>query len=233
MNFSDSPPFQILGTISAIGVVIAFLLSITLLPALLAVFPLRYKTKSTEDSLFLGPLASKVIKYPRGFFISVTAISILIFTAIPNNELNDQFTKFFDPDIDFRQAVDFSNEHLVGVSSLEYALISHYEGGINNPYFLNALDQFTQWLLTQPEVKQVSSLSDTMKRLNRDMHAGDENWYQVPDDIELAAQYLLLYEMSLPFGLDMTNQIDFEKKETRVVIALDELSTNEIWSVEA
>ncbi|MEH6345240.1 MAG: MMPL family transporter [Bermanella sp.] len=233
MNFSDSPPFQILGTVSAIGVALAFLFSISLLPALMAILPIRHKEKSQQGRPYLDRLANVVIHYPRRAFFGMTLISLMLFTAIPSNEVNDQFTDFFDESIEFKKAVNFSNEYLFGLSSLEYALISPHQAGINHPDFLRDLDRFSQWLITLPEVRQVTSLSDTMKRLNRDMHAGDENWYSIPSNNELAAQYLLLYEMSLPFGLDMTNQIDFDKKETRVVIILDELSTKEILALES
>jgi predicted RND superfamily exporter protein len=234
MNFSDSPPFQVLGTISAIGVMVAFLLSITLLPALMAVMlPVKKIEGVKDDGGILRPLADRVIKHPLSFFWGVVAVSTFLFAAIPKNEVNDEFVKFFDTNQEFRQAVDFSNEHLVGVSTIEYALVSPNEGGINSPEFLQQLDQFSEWLLDQPEVKQVTSLSDTMKRLNRDMHAGDEDWYKIPESTELAAQYLLLYEMSLPFGLDMTNQIDFDKLETRVTASLEELNTNEMLALES
>jgi len=234
MNFSDSPPFQILGTVSAMGVVIAFLLSITVLPALMAIMlPVKDVAAVKDNSGVLRPLADRVLKHPLSFFWGVMAVSVLLFTAIPKNEINDEFTKFFNKNQEFRQAVDFSNEHLVGVSTIEYALISPYEGGINHPEFLQKLDRFSQWLLTQPEVKQVTSLSDTMKRLSRDMHAGQSEWYKIPETKELAAQYLLLYEMSLPFGLDMTNQIDFDKLETRVTASLEELNTDEMLALEA
>jgi len=234
MNFSDSPPFQVLGTVSAIGVMVAFLLSITLLPALMAVMLPAKKVAAVKDNGgVLRPLADRVIKHPLSFFWGVVAISTMLFAAIPKNEVNDEFVKFFDTNQEFRQAVDFSNEHLVGVSTIEYALVSPNEGGINSPKFLQQLDKFSEWLLTQSEVKQVTSLSDTMKRLNRDMHAGDEAWYKIPESTELAAQYLLLYEMSLPFGLDMTNQIDFDKLETRVTASLEELNTNEMLALEA
>lgn len=234
MNFSDSPPFQVLGTVSAIGVVIAFLLSVTLLPALMAILlPEKAVTTLNSNDGLLSPLADRVIKHPRFFFWGMSLVAMMLFTAIPKNDVNDEFTKFFDTNQSFRQAVDFSNEHLVGVSTIEYALVSPYEGGINHPEFLHRLDAFSQWLLLQPEVKQVSSLADTMKRLNRDMHAGDESWYKIPETKELAAQYLLLYEMSLPFGLDMTNQIDFDKLETRVVASLEELNTDQMLALEA
>lgn len=57
------------------------------------------------------------------------------------------------------------------------------------------------------------------------MHGDDATWYAIPDDRRLAAQYLLLYEMSLPFGLDLNDRINIDKSATRVTATLDEVTT--------
>jgi len=59
------------------------------------------------------------------------------------------------------------------------------------------------------------------------MHADDPEWYRLPDDRQLAAQYLLLYEMSLPYGLDLNNQINVDKSATRFTVTVDNLSSQE------
>ena len=80
----------------------------------------------------------------------------------------------------------------------------------------------------QPGVIHVNSLTDVMKRLNKSMHGDDEKWYLLPDERELAAQYLLLYEMSLPYGLDLNSQINIDKSASRVIATLDNVSSNDI-----
>jgi hypothetical protein len=67
-----------------------------------------------------------------------------------------------------------------------------------------------------------------MKRLNKNMHGDDPAFYRVPEGRELAAQYLLLYEMSLPYGLDLNNQINVDKSATRLNVSLETLSVNEV-----
>jgi predicted RND superfamily exporter protein len=64
-----------------------------------------------------------------------------------------------------------------------------------------------------------------MKRLNRNMHGDDPAAWRLPDSRELAAQYLLLYEMSLPYGLDLNNQINVDKSGVKVVVAVRTLSS--------
>jgi predicted RND superfamily exporter protein len=87
------------------------------------------------------------------------------------------------------------------------------------------LDRFTGWLREQPEVTHVYSYSDVIKRLNRNMHGDDPAWNRLPDDRELAAQYLLLYELSLPYGLDLNDRISVDKSATRVSASVGEVST--------
>jgi hypothetical protein len=72
-----------------------------------------------------------------------------------------------------------------------------------------------------------------MKRLNRNMHGDDGSYYRVPDRRDLAAQYLLLYELSLPYGLDLNNQINVAKSATRFTVTLENMSTKKFLAVES
>jgi predicted RND superfamily exporter protein len=72
------------------------------------------------------------------------------------------------------------------------------------------------WLENHPSTIHVDRFTTIMKRLNKNMHGDDQTYYVLPNDRELSAQYLLLYEMSLPYGLDINNQIDVDKSSTRI-----------------
>jgi predicted RND superfamily exporter protein len=74
----------------------------------------------------------------------------------------------------------------------------------------------------------VSTFTDIMTRLNKNMHGDNPDFYTLPEERNLSAQYLLLYEMSLPFGLDLNNQIDIDKSSIRFVPILKTLSSNEL-----
>ena len=71
-----------------------------------------------------------------------------------------------------------------------------------------------------------------MRRLNRSMHGDESDWYTLPEENDLAAQYMLLYEMSLPYGLDLNNQVNFDKSATRLSASLDTLSTKNMLAFE-
>ncbi|HHO59724.1 MAG TPA: RND transporter, partial [Thiotrichales bacterium] len=87
--------------------------------------------------------------------------------------------------------------------------------------------RFTTWLRSQPDVVHVYSYSDIIQRLNKNLHGDDPDWYRIPGNRQLAAQYLLLYELSLPYGLDLNDRINIDKSATRVTVTLKELSTSE------
>jgi uncharacterized protein len=78
----------------------------------------------------------------------------------------------------------------------------------------------------------VNVITDIFKRLNRNMHGDDDSWYKLPEQRDLAAQYLLLYEMSLPYGLDLNNQINVDKSATRMTVMLYNSSTTQMLGLE-
>ena len=119
-------------------------------------------------------------------------------------------------------------DNLTGVYLLNFSIKSDEAGGISDPDYLVYLDKFSSWLRQQPEVLHVASYTDVIKRINRSMNGDDQRFYRIPDSRDLAAQYLLLYEMSLPYGLDLNDQINIDKSATRLVVALENVGTQEM-----
>jgi predicted RND superfamily exporter protein len=232
MNFSDAPPFRDLGNIVAMGVMAAFFISITLLPALMLILPVRVKPGATNHSRRMDNFADFVVERRNFLFFAVGFIVVALVIFIPRNELNDEFIEYFDKTVDFRNATDFSSENLTGIYTIDYSLSAGESGGISEPEFLDRVEAFANWYETQPEVLHVNTLTDIMKRLNKNMHADEPEWYRLPDQRNLAAQYLLLYEMSLPYGLDLNNQIDVGKSATRMTVTVKNISSNEMLALE-
>lgn len=233
LNFGEVPPFWDLGNIAAFGMTMAFLYSTTLLPALMAIFPIwKKKTKKATAKeapiSFYTKLGNYVTKQPiRLTVISVLVIGILGVLAT-KNVFNDEFVEYFDHSVKFRTDSDFINENLTGFYNVEFSVGSGESGGINNPQYLQTLHDFEAWLETQPEVTHVNAFSEVARRVNRSMHGDDPSFYRVPTNREEAAQYLLLYELSLPFGLDLNNQINVDKSESRVTVTLKNNSSAEM-----
>ena len=225
LNASDSPPFRVLGNLVAFGVLCAFVYSMTLLPALLAILPLRARAVRADQSAFFDRFGAFVVARRNLLLGVVTALAIALVMGIPRIELTDNWTRYFDERYEFRRDTDFVIDNLTGMETLEYSLEAGREGGITDPDYLHAVDAFAEWYRGQPEVTHVQAFPDIMKRLNMNMHGDDPAFHRLPEDPALAAQYLLLYELSLPFGNDLNNRIDVAKSATRMTVVIRALTS--------
>ena len=163
LNASDSPPFHVLGNLVAFGVFCAFVYSMTLLPALLSILPLRATAIRSDRPLVFDRLASFVIANRTRLLWSIGLVAVVLVMGIPRNELSDNWTRYFDDRYQYRRDTDF---------------------------------------------------------------------YRLPEDPELAAQYLLLYEFSLPFGNDLNDRINVSKSATRMTVVVDSLSGQELRALD-
>ncbi|MCH2554713.1 MAG: RND family transporter, partial [SAR116 cluster bacterium] len=84
------------------------------------------------------------------------------------------------------------------------------------------------FLRDQPEISHIRSLSDTIKRLNMNMNSDDPAYYRIPDSDEEASQFLFLYELSLGYGMDLTDQINVDRSSTRVSAFVDYATTRQL-----
>ena len=161
----------------------------------------------------------------------MSILALTLVANIPRNKLNDVFLHWFDESIQFRSDTDFILDNLTGLYTTKYSLSSSAAGDISDSAFLGDVEAFSVWMEQQYGVRHVRTLTDIVKRLNMNLHGGDPMMYRLPETRELTAQFLLLYEMSLPYGLDLNNQINVDKSSVRLTATLDVLSTNEILAL--
>jgi hypothetical protein len=230
MNFSDSPPFKHLGNVTATGVGVAWLLSMTFLPAVISMVPIRVKQSNTWIEHFFIGLSDFVISKPRFVAAGMSLVFVILIASTSRIEVNDFPHRYFNEKKDFRRGTDFL-ENQRGFFDFSMSVPSTGSGGINDPEYLRELERFETWLQTQPFVVHVSSYSKVIKKLNKNMHGDEAEYYRVPENRELAAQYLLLYEMSLPFGLDLNDMIDVDKSATKVTVLFQNAGLSDIKRV--
>ena len=228
LNFSDSPPFHHLGNMTAAGIFMAWILSLTFLPAFMNLLPLKYKAFKSEssNSSIIHSIGEIIYKYRNKAFFGTVFFCIASIALIPRLELNDVWSKYFSPGIDIRDSID-ATRPFFGTDNIEFVINSGKPQGVLEPEFLEDVNRFTEWLKVQPEVAHVYAISDVMKRLNKNLNADDEKFYRIPDNRKLASQYLLVYELSLPYGLDLNDRINIDRQSTRVTTTIKDVSTVE------
>ena len=231
MNLSEVPPYRHLGTFVAFGVIASFFLSVTFLPAMLSLLPMRPPARGKENHPVFSAVANFVIRRRTPLLWGSLLTVLVLAAAVPRNELNDILAHFFDDSVEMRRNTDFVDEHLSGNTVLEYSLVSTRPGGITEPAYLADVSAFADWYRTQPETRYVAAVSDIFRQLNKSMHGDDPAAYRLPESRELAAQYLLLYELSLPFGLDLNNQIDIGRTATRMSVTTRTLATKDVLAL--
>jgi predicted RND superfamily exporter protein len=197
-----------------------------LLPALISILPYRVAASNepSRGEQMMERLSDFVIAQPRRILLALGGVTVVAIAFIPTIDLNDQWTRYFDDRIEFRRETDQALQHF-GMYPIEFSLPAETSGGVSDPEYLAYLQDFTEYLRAQPEVAHVYSFADIMKRLNKNLHSDDQAYYRLPEDRELAAQYLLLYELSLPYGLDLNDRINIDKSATRVTATLGDVNS--------
>jgi len=233
LNASSVPAARWLGNTVACGVVVSLLLSLTFLPAVLSLLPIRPAGTGRSSDVAMRRLGDFVVarRTPLLYGMSVVIITLISFVSL--NEANEDPYEWFDETFEMRRSADFVEANLTGTNVLNYALAAGGEGAISQPQFLAEVGKFTGWLRTQPEVRHVASLTDIMKRLNKNLNGDDPAAYRLPEERELSAQYLLLYEMSLPYGLDLNDQLNIDKSSIRLAVTTRRVTLQEITKFES
>ena len=228
-NGSEVPPFRDLGNILAAGVVLAALLSLTVLPALVARLPLR--TWAVEAPL-ADVLTAAVAR--RAPWLLLAALLALLPAAWGLARLtpNDEFVRYFSPALPFRQAADFQAAHFGGLYDIEFRLAAR-GGSIDDPAYLQDLAHLCRWLRSQPEVRHAGCWSDLLADVNQAWAGGVPDAHRLPDDAAVAANLRTAFELSLPVGLSLLNLVQADASATRLQVLFGNLSSTEMLSLEA
>lgn len=221
LNFGEIPPFRDMGNMVAMGAAAAWFMSIVTLPILILSLPVK-ATKSKNNFGYgyidtLHNFSDKNKKLLISFFVLSLAV---LGSCIPKIEFNDLFPEYFDKSIQFRSDNDFIVNNLTGVMALQYSVSSGEERGIYDPEYLHQLDKFGDWFEQQGAVLYVSKITSILKRINKNLHNDDNDYYRIPANRESSAQYMFLYELSLPYGLDMENSMNMDRSASRLSVII-------------
>lgn len=228
LGFAEVPPFAHLGLFAGMGTVIAWLLTMTLVPALLAQFSWRPRGPLTHMQRVSGRIGAWAGRRPAAAVALTLVPAVGAAAFITHNELDDRYVHYFGESFAFRQATDALHQYLGGFYKLEYNLPAGDTGAISEPAYIRAVDRFAKWLREQPEVTHVESHADRIKMIHRAVRGGEAESYAVPDNRGVAAQLLALYEMQLPIGRNLSEDVATDKSATRLTARLTDVSTAEI-----
>jgi len=227
LNFSISPPFAQLGNMTAMGVIWAMVLTFTLLPAISILLVRSSKPKPNRDK-YLLKMANLIVSNSKACFFGAISVAALLISLIPLNVIDDDPISYFKKGVEFRDASEYAIKYFPALNDVEFSLDCGSAACTSDPEFLKTLSDFQAWYETQPGVLHVGTYADVMRNLNRSMNGDQQAYHTIPERADLAAQYSLMYEMSLPYGLDLNNQLNLDKSASKVRVVAEDLTSGDV-----
>jgi len=219
LSMSAIEPIATLGIAITAAALIAFLLSISLAPAILLFLNDDYKIKPIK---FLNLLNTKgygafIVRHDKQIVIAFTVIMLIIGYGLTNLKVDSNSIKYFDKSTTVRSGSEFIEEKLSGSMVYEIILDSKAKEGAKSPEFLKKIVEFEEALVTNhPNITFTTSLKDIVERMHTVLDANST--VTIPDSKNAVAQYLLLYSMSLPQGMELNDKIDTTERYLRLSI---------------
>ena len=227
LGISAVVPIQTLGIATASAAVLAFILTILFVPAFLAILNPKIKADTNIQEANNHPVAVWYTHFLAKNAKVILLVSTLIFVGLGlgifKANVDSNTVKYFKEDFPFRVAVKEMQDKLTGPMSYEVVVNSKTKDGIKDPKFLHTVDKFYSELYAKfPDVRHISSLMDVVKTFNKVMNKSKT----IPDNKDLIAQYLLLYSLSLPQGMEINDKMDIDEQLLRVSVSVNLVETS-------
>ena len=217
LGLSEVEPISTLGIAITSGAILAFIFSITLVPAILLTLSSEYKIKP-----FVWFNFSKTVGY--GAFISrhdkkIVILFSFLFMGLAYGlnlvKVDSNSIKYFTEETTVRQGSNFLEKELTGAMVYEISINSNVKEGAKDPKFLNTIVVFEKELLEKyKNVRFTTSLKDIIVRMQHVLNKEKPN--DIPLSQNLVAQYLLLYSMSLPQGMEINDKMNTTEQYLRL-----------------
>lgn len=209
---SDIAPIADLGIFAPIGVMLAMLFSVVMLPALLTVLPLRQEksTKESDEEInkkkgekldkIITRIADFSISNPKG--IMVACFILFIFSIAGAFKLGFSYAPltWFPDEQKVRGDTKVIDENLRGSNSLEVLVDTEKENGWYEPELLTKLDELAQYMENYQSGKvfvgHASSVSDQLKEIHQALNENRIEFRVITDNKNLVAQEFLMFENS-------------------------------------
>ena len=227
LGISHVVPIKTLGIATANAALLAFILTILFVPAVLAIINPKVKDKEIKGEDHVSPIAIKyanfIVKNDKTLLYASLIIVAFISFGLLHVEVDSNTVRYFDKTVDFRKTVEFSQEHLGGPMVYEVVVDSKRKDGIKDSEFMKTVDKFTEEFKAKyPAVRHTNSLVNVVKNFNKVL----DNSKTIPQNSELIAQYLLLYSLSLPQGMEINDMMDVDEQFLRVTCTMDIVDTS-------
>jgi len=222
LSISDNVPIKTLGIATSSASLVAFALTMILVPSMLALIkPKNIKidnNKNIDSTPSYAKIYSSFIINNDKKIISFSLILFLFFAiGLSKIEVDSELIKYFKPHHPLRVSTSFLSDNLRGPMSFQVVVDSKISDGALEPEFLKLVEKFEKEYKDEfSDIRYTYSLNKVIKKFNKVMNGEKNEFYIIPDNADLIAQYILLYSLSLPQGMEINDKIDISKRYYRV-----------------
>ncbi len=225
LTISEVVPIFTLGIATASGAILAFIISVVWMPSVLLLFTKPIKVKVLEKIKTKKPLGygAFILRNNKRIIYITSFIFLFLGLGIAKVKVDSNTIRYFDKDVPIRQSAEFIMDNITGPMSYEIVVDSGVKDGIKSPKFMKTVERFYRAFQTDfHDVRHLSSLMDTVKRFNKVVDGKDE----IPNNQNLIAQYLLLYSLSLPQGMEINDKMDIDQRKLRITGQINIVDTS-------
>lgn len=203
---STMPPIRYFGLFGAFGVMVAWLLTVSFLPAVMAILPKRPSrlverssgTATDPMSRAMMKLGARIIRAPRLVLLLSATLCVVALFATTNVKVDHARIENFNETEAIHVADREINRTLAGTNQLDIVIETDRQDGVIAPEVLGRIEALEDYLRSLPEVGGSISIVDYIKELNRAVDGGAARAFAIPDDPALIAQLLLVHQASVP-----------------------------------
>ena len=228
LGVSEIEPVSTLGIAITSGAVLAFLLSITLVPAIILTRKRDDKVTAVQilNLANIQGYGAIIQRHDKKIVLCFTVIIVLVSLGLFHLKIDSNSIKYFSKDTVVRSGAEFIEKNLTGSMRYEIILDSGKKEGVKEPEFLDSIMEFEKVFKNRfTNVRFTTSLKDIVQRMQKVLNPDAKT--ALPDDKKLVAQYLLLYSMSLPQGMELNDKMDTQERYLRLTINTNIVDTSE------
>jgi len=225
-------PIRWVGGSSACLVAITYVLVIVLLPSLLSFGKNRppHATYVEKGGRLLerlmDRLGSHVLLWPKTTLTVFFLVVVTCLVGITKFEVSFDVIETMGLKIPYVARLDYIGNTPVGsMYSYDVAIEFADFGEAKDPENLRKFEQLVEEIKPLPLTKKVTSLLDIIKDMNQVLHSGDPSFYSIPENREMIAQLLLLYENA--GGIEAEKWVDYDYQRLRLMVEVTDYNSAE------
>ncbi len=216
---------QEFGIVASAGILLTFISCICSISVMLWLL----RNKSIKNSMVanhkllnfvLDKLALISLRYNKTILILSGALLLISVYGISKVEIGNNFIEYFPKNHSIRTTYYAFEEDLGGARYIDIMFEGDEPDAVKTPHFLNNISSFLEYAHSFDYVGNTFSVADVIKRMNKELHNSDEDYYTIPNSQDEIAQYLLLYGMSGNPG-EFNSLIDYDYQRTKVRMMLN------------